>query len=124
MLISKPPYLQALAKPKRETISHNSLLEALTFKATRITQSERRVFPAPTVHQPASTSLPGPSQCYKSSRFEALSSLSLPYAYAATEMFENSELCKLCKYYRQIKILVRVRNNCLKCFSNFCSPTI
>ena len=29
-------YLQALAKPKRETISHNSLLEALAFKATRI----------------------------------------------------------------------------------------
>ena len=29
-------YPQALAKPKRETISHNSLLEALTFKETRI----------------------------------------------------------------------------------------
>ena len=29
-------YLQALAKPKRETISHNSLLEALAFNTTRI----------------------------------------------------------------------------------------
>ena len=29
-------YSQAFAKPKRETISHNSLLEALAFKATRI----------------------------------------------------------------------------------------
>ena len=29
-------YSQALAKQKREKISHNSLLEALTFKATRI----------------------------------------------------------------------------------------
>ena len=29
-------YSQALAKPKRETISHNRLLEALTFKATGI----------------------------------------------------------------------------------------
>ena len=29
-------YSQALAKPKQETISHNSLLEALAFKATRI----------------------------------------------------------------------------------------
>ena len=28
-------YSQALANPKRETISHNSLLEALAFKATR-----------------------------------------------------------------------------------------
>ena len=27
-------YSQALAKPKRETISHNSLLEALAFKVT------------------------------------------------------------------------------------------
>ena len=29
-------YSQALAKPERETVSHNSLLEVLTFKATRI----------------------------------------------------------------------------------------
>ena len=29
-------YSQALAKPERENISHNTLLEALTFKATRI----------------------------------------------------------------------------------------
>ena len=29
-------YSQALAKPEREKISHNTLLEALTFKATRI----------------------------------------------------------------------------------------
>ena len=29
-------YSQALAKPERETNSHNMLLEALTFKATRI----------------------------------------------------------------------------------------
>ena len=27
-------YSQALAKPKRETISHNSLLEAIAFKAS------------------------------------------------------------------------------------------
>ena len=29
-------YLQALAKPERETNSYNTLLEALTFKATRV----------------------------------------------------------------------------------------
>ena len=29
-------YLQALEKSKRETISHNRLFQALTFKATRI----------------------------------------------------------------------------------------
>ena len=32
-------YSQALAKPERETTSHNRLLEALTFKETRIALS-------------------------------------------------------------------------------------
>ena len=32
----KMQYLQALAKPEQEIISHNTLLEAFTIKATRI----------------------------------------------------------------------------------------